>query len=170
MNTQNLTTDQDGICSFVTTTNQFSSISVVRSGFWNLEPQSDYGAPLIFFPNTTHYTPGNDVSTADSFVVKLFPIWNITIHLKDTSGSHLNTSFQNSGLFNLNGSAYKRAGNWFQLYPHIDTTFQLPVFGNTDNEFRVYTCYDDDCFLWVELLTQVQFITNGNNLAMNIFY
>src|SRR5687767_14740271 len=89
MNTITLTSDQTGAISFISSTSNIGYISVGKSGYWSLAPYSDLAAPVFFYPDTTqlsHFINGNAI-TCDSFVVKLFRVWNIPVHIKDTSGS-----------------------------------------------------------------------------------
>lgn len=171
-NKLDLITDQNEGGSFFSTTNKIGYISVAKPGYWNAEPFRDLASPILFYPDTTqygHYGYEN-VYSCDSFVVKLFSIWNITVHIKDTSGYNRNAGFSSRGLFSLNGTNYERYGSWIGLRPNIDTTYQLPVFGNADNKFRIWKCSDDDCTYWYETLSQVHYIAVGNNITVNIFY
>jgi len=172
MNTITLTSDQTGAINFTTLTNKIAYLSVEKSGYWSLAPNYDLACVVLFYPDTTqfsHFITGNEI-TCDSFVVKVFRVWNITVHIKDTSESARNTGITIHGLYNVNGTEYKRYGDWTVFQPGIDTTFQVPVFGNADNKFGIWKCYDDDDFMWEEISSQVQYITYGTNTAVNIYY
>ena len=172
MNTITLTSDQTGAISFISSTSNIGYISVGKSGYWSLAPYSDLAAPVFFYPDTTqlsHFINGNAI-TCDSFVVKLFRVWNIPVHIKDTSGSERNTGITIHGLYNVSGIDYQRYGDWTVFHPGIDTTFLVPVFANADNKFGIWKSYDDEYFIWDEIRNQIQFVPYGSNSTINIFY
>jgi len=172
MNKITLTSDHTGAISFISSTNNIGHISVEKPGYWGLAPYLDLGSPVFFYPDSTqfrHFINGNTLA-CDSFVVKLFSVWNITLHIKDTSGSERNTGITIHGLFNVNGSDYKRYVDWIVFPPGIDTTIQVPVFANAENKFGIWKSDDDDYFIWVEIRSQIQYISYGTNTTVNIFY
>jgi hypothetical protein len=172
MNTITLTSDQTGATSFISSTHNIGYISVNKAGYWNLDPNYDLACGVLFYPDTTQFARfiNTNEITCDSFVVKLFKVWNIAVHIKDTAESERNTGITIHGMYNVNGTEYKRYGDWIVFPPGIDTTFQLPVFGNANNKFGIWKSYDDDYFIWEEISNQVQYITYGTNTTVNIFY
>lgn len=172
MNTITLTSDQSGATSFISATKNIRYISVEKAGYWNLDANYELGCGVLFYPDTTQFTRfinGSEIS-CDSLVVKLFKVWNIKVHIKDTSESERSTGFTIHGLYDVNGTEYKRYGDWIVFPPGIDTTFQLAGFGNAYNKFGIWKSYDDDYFIWEEVRNQVQYITYGMNTAVDIFY
>src|SRR5258705_3820100 len=128
VNALNLNSDANGEFAFVTSTNKYDGISVTKPGYWDIAlPSSDLVSPVIFYPApinfnlaTSYYYEG------DSFVVKLFPKYNVTIHLKDSSrllnDNLCSISFTCQGLFNLSGVDYSAYhGDLITLHPSIDT-------------------------------------------------
>ena len=71
------------------------------------------------------------------------------------------------------GHGYTQNGDPIRrLHPHIDTTFQCPVFGNAKNEFNIGE--DDAGNGWGGFLNFLRrdtiFIANNSNIAVNIMY
>ena len=190
----NLTTNENGECWF--NANQVAFRAFTKVGYWNYSTLNSpfypdvLAAHVEFYPinyssigNFDFYT--GRAYSCDSFVIRLFPKTYITLHIKDSS--HLPQSdlynhiiFAVNGLFSLNGfnySVYSGAasnqdGEIIRLRPGIDTTFQLPVFGNIQNQFSIGE--DDASNGWAGfnyyLRRDTIFILNGSNIKLNISY
>jgi hypothetical protein len=150
-----LKTDGNGECWFDGAEVALRAIS--KAGYWNYgELNSPFSPEVLFAP--VEFSPGNllfDYNNTgksyacDSFVVKLFPKTNITVHIKDSLGlstcNDCNVIFAINGLFRnsginytvFNGSTGNQNGHIIRLRSHIDSTFQCPVFGNANNLLSV---------------------------------
>jgi hypothetical protein len=176
-------TDLNGEYSFFGTEVAFREFS--KSGYWNARFYSDIEvnqfSPLVLFPSNIgiDYFSGQSF-LCDSFLVKLFPVKFITIHLVDSHGlnsclADCDVIFGVNGLFNqqgINYTVYETFANGIKirLRPNIDTTFQYPVFGNTDNQFNVGQ-YDKDFGTVSQLyFKDTVFIANNGNQILNINY
>ena len=144
----NTTTDANGECFF--DGKEFASFQLTAANHWYYYGQNP-SASIVFYPGNMSfdYYSGGAIS-CDSFLVKLFPITYITVHIKDSLllplldlSDHL--IFAVNASFNLNSTNYtvysggssNQDGEIVRLRRGIDTTFQYPVFGNTNNLFSV---------------------------------
>jgi hypothetical protein len=170
----NLTTDANGECKF----DAYKIIpdSLAKANYWGLDFVNN-PFPVVVFPPGPFYYNTNGI-ICDSFVIKLFPQTDITIHIKDSSKrtvyNYYNdnyVSFYANGIFNLSGhnqTVYTR--NTILMYAGIDTTFQYHVFGNTDNVLEV-DAFDENTENTTILYDQPAiFISKGSNTILNITY
>ncbi len=175
-------TDLNGECSFPGYKVTFREFS--KPGYWNTTMYLGTGgyqfSPILLFPTPTSYnfisyTSGSHL--CDSFVVKMFPIKYIKIRVIDSLG--LNTCLDDcyvmfgvNGLFSEHGIRNAVYPNFYGngqvlLRPAIDTTFQYPVFGNTDNQFMVTLVGDFGPNL---LYSDTVFIANSSNRVIKIAF
>lgn len=187
------TTDVNGECWFDGT--QVALRAFTKTGYWNYSTLNSpfpevLAAPIEFYPvnyagnGAFDYGVGR-AYTCDSLVIKLFPKSYITVHIKDSSMLPLldpiydHQYFSSNGLFNLSGINYIIRGGRadyqdgygypIELHPKIDTTFQLPIFGNTYNLFNIGN-YDDDGNSYNFLHKEVTYISKNSNKILNITY
>ena len=147
--------------SFYYSSNEFS-----KSGYWSNSKSfqsiiTSYGYDL---PKIIFYT--NNTNNNDSFHVKLFPLVNISVHIKNTGPVQMAGSLECQGIFSSNEnprssySTFLRAG--------IDTVFSYPVFGNVQN--RIYVKKTQSSGMTDTLFTNTRLIAKGDNISLDIIY
>jgi hypothetical protein len=86
-------------------------------------------------------------ATVDSFLFRMVPYRNVTVHLKNA-----NTNLDADVYFGFRVIYYSRTNiecrsglmNLLTLRPNIDTTFQYLAYGNIENEYFITRSYDND--------------------------
>lgn len=161
-----LTTDANGECFFQA--NKFLYGGTLKDGYFG----------NIFMPCFYTYYRNDtlldihidDYWTADSFIVRIVPKTDFTLHIVDSSlrgpdaGNYLNSEV----IFN----SCSIGGLWMGfLRRGIDTTIRVhSYYGNTTSVFTVGYDPDDGGFPMNVLYQQQRFIANGNNTIVNITY
>lgn len=147
------TTNANGEC--IISGNFLRKINVYKDGYWAFHDRdamfTDLPALSEIFPanipisrNAAEYANDPTTISCDSLVIKLVPQTFITIHIRDSSGSRsVSPNFykpylQILGNFYSQGNAqkYRREEDYISIVPIKDTTFQFPVFGNSENSFE----------------------------------
>ena len=176
------TTDMQGKSIFSVDKIAFRSIS--KAGYWDYNFNDKKNAPLVLFPgNITINSNKGGVYSCDSFEVELFPKSYITMHIKDSLGLNIclgcelflavNGIFSQFGITNTvyDEGRLDEIKESILLRPYIDTTFQLTVFGNTDNKFYIIEGDDRDGFDGYRFIYQAtKFIPKSGNLLFNITF
>lgn len=134
-----------------------------KQGYWKYVNRPDY--PNYFmFAGYTKYQPAhviyyNSAGQTDSVLIKLFPITNILVRVRNT-GTLTNAALQ------CRASLYGTIGHTIPLRAGIDSSFQYPLFGNTENKFFIYR----DSPLSDSVSMQTRFIAKNEILNLDISY
>jgi len=164
-----LTTDANGECFFQA--NQFRYGWVEKTGYFNnglLTP-----CFITYFKNGIQLPTDidGDMAGSDSFIIKVVPKINFTLHVRDSSGRSSGTNISLVGDVSF-GCVSSSGIIGASLRPGIDTTFQLGNYwGNTNYILRVGKNYDSDCGCFeTEFYNKTIYLANGNNVVLNITY
>ncbi|MES1223261.1 MAG: hypothetical protein ABUT20_47645, partial [Bacteroidota bacterium] len=162
-----LTTDANGECFFQA--NKFLYGDVLKDGFFgNIHMPCFY----TYYRNgiLLNLNNGDDYRTSDSFVVRIVPKTDFTLHIIDSSlrgpleGNYLtaDVSFNQCGIGGLLGANLRKG---------IDTTIQFhSYYGNANYVFTVGYELNDGGFPMNILNQQQKYIAKGNNTTLNIIY
>ena len=151
---------------------EFQPDSLVRTGYWNNYSAQYPGPAAEYFPlNTVFDDLGN---SSDSFVLRLVPITNITIHLRDSSKSidYDKLAKENIGVYfylgGLQTFTQNNGLNSIYLYKGIDTTFKWRAFGNSENEIGVASFSEYDAV--DTIINHVFYIPKNSDTAVSLTY
>lgn len=146
---------------FTVNRDRFRNHQLHKNGYWEYVNEPDvsalYGinhrpAPVTAYINSSsgHY---------DSILIKLFPITNITVRVR-------NTGVSTGALLQCRAYLYGTKADDISLRAGIDSSFQYPVFGNTENKIFIYRGYP----LSDTAGMQTRYITKGEMLSLDISY
>ncbi len=176
------TTDMKGESNFSGDRIAFRSIS--KAGYWDYNFYDKKYAPLVLFPgNISLNSNKGGLFSCDRFEVELFPKSYITMHIKDSLGLNtcpgcdvfltVNGIFTQFGVINsvYDEGSLDETKESILLKPNIDTTFQLTVFGNTDNEFYIIEGDGSDGFGSYRVIYKAKkFIPKSGKLIFNVTF
>jgi hypothetical protein len=132
-----------------------------KQGYWKYVNRPDY--PNYLFIGSTKYQPAHVIyygsaGQTDSFLIKLFPITNISVRVRNTGVPTTANLLCNAYVFGAYGSGViLRAG--------IDSSFQYPVFGNSENKIWIFRDLLRD-----SVNTQTRFIAKNEIVNLDISY
>lgn len=151
--------DQSGKFSFLRS--KFRNHQVRKSGYWDFIDEPDACSPFGLFTcfrpaDVTYYISAGQT---DSVLIKLFPVTMISVRI-------LNNGPAAEGELNCRAIRFGTRGIPVQLRAGLDSTFQFPVFGNTDNHLSVNrkAPYNDT------VAVQTRFIAKTDVLNLDFFY
>jgi hypothetical protein len=153
-------TGSDG--KFTVSRDSFRNHQLLKTGYWSYVNEPDVSAlggyinhrpaPVTAYINSLsgHY---------DSVVIKLFPITNITVRVRNTGTS-------TGALLQCRAHLYGTKADNISLRADIDSSFQYPVFGNTENKIFIYRGFP----LSDTTGMQIRYIAKGEILSLDISY
>ena len=137
------------------------NISIEFSGYWSHIDEPDvtsvFGSLNYQPAHVDYYT--DQTGSLDSFLIHLFPVKNITVNVKNT-GVGSSSSLRCKALF------FGTNASKINLRSGIDTSFQYPVFGNTEN--KVFVVRDSP--LNDTVYAQTRYINKTESLILDIIY
>lgn len=134
-----------------------------KQGYWKYVDRPDYPNYSIVV-GYTKYQPAHVIyyifaGKTDSVLIKLFPITNISVRVRNTGVPTTAKLLCSAYVFGTRGSIITlRAG--------IDSSFQYPVFGNSENKIFIYR----DSPLSDSVSMQTRFIAKNEILSLDISY
>jgi hypothetical protein len=133
-----------------------------KQGYWNYVNRPDYPSYSIVV-GYTKYQPAHVIyyssaGQTDSLLIKLFPITNISVRVR-------NTGVPTAAILKCSANVFATQGNNIILRAGIDSSFQYPVFGNSENKIFIYRDSLSD-----SASMQTRFIAKNEILNLDISY
>jgi hypothetical protein len=133
-----------------------------KPGYWKYVDRPDYPNYSIVV-GYTKYQPAHVIyyssaGKTDSFLIKLFPITNISVRVR-------NTGVPTTANLQCSAYLFGTRGNIISLRAGIDSSFQYPVFGNTGNKIFIYRDSQSD-----SVSMQTRFIAKNEIVNLDISY
>lgn len=140
---------------------KFRNHQVKHNNYWSFIDEPDRCNP---FGLITCYQPADvtyfvSAGKLDSILIKLFPITLINVHVRNSGPA-------TEAVLNSRASIFGTRGTPVQLRAGLDSSFQLPVFGNTQNHLSVFRkgSFNDTVAI------QSRYIAKTDVLSLDFFY
>lgn len=148
-------TGSDG--KFSVSRDRFRNHQLRKNGYWEYVNEPDVSAlyGINYRPAPVTYYINSSSGQTDSILIKLFPITGITVRVRNTGA-----------LLQCRAYLYGTKAENISLRPGIDSSFQYPVFGNTENKNFIYRGYPLSDTVGV----QIRYIAKGEILNLDISY
>lgn len=140
----------------------FRNYLLQKQGYWDYVNRPDYPSYSIVVGYTkyqsAHVIYYGSAGQTDSLLIKLFPITNISVRVR-------NTGVPTDAILKCSAYVFATQGNNIILRAGIDSSFQYPVFGNSENKIFIYRDSLSD-----SVSMQTRFIAKNEILNLDISY
>ena len=140
----------------------FRNHRLKKTGYWTYLDTPDVNALCMcptYLPTPIDYYINSSTGQWDSLLIKLFPVVNITVRVR-------NTGTQTAASLYCQAITSGRNGDVIYLRSGIDSSFQYPVFGNAQNKIFIKRDYP----LGDTVNSQIHYIDKGALLSLDINY